>query len=332
MSTNTWQDLMAESNREHDALEMAQTVNEQEQLDAIKDAAPKISSGAMLVGLTISVWEGRKLDKKASEDITLQNHAKKDSARVNKSLMADCEYLKAIKAHRGVVRNHIHYKTTLPWIHNGPALLTTGAYFDYKPAMDEARDTFWAMVEDFLNNYQSAVLSAQVDLGDMFDPNDYPHPDDLRHKFKFEVDYIPLSESGDFRLDIGQDAVDHLSSSYETYYAKKFSAAMADIWQRLMEPLANMVDRLDYADHETKKVFKGTLVDNVLDIVDLMRVANVTEDPQMSKIENELRAALQGITPEALREDGALRAATHKVALDALKETKRQIDNLPSIW
>ena len=320
-----WQQLMVEANDEVDA-------QEKQALDKIKSTAPTIDSGAMLVGLNISVWEGRKLDKRASEDVTNANHAKKHSAVVHKSLMADCEYLKAIKSHRGVVRNHVHYKLTLPWIHNGPALLTTQAFFQYKPLMDEAQNTFWAMVGEFLANYQMAVAQAQVALGDLFDPNEYPHPDDLKHKFKFEVDYIPLPSSGDFRLDMGNEQADYLSEQYEKFYAEKFTAAMRDIWERLMEPLANMVDRLDYANKETKKIFKDSLVSNVLAVVDLMGVANVSDDPNMRRIENELRQALEGIDPSALREDAGLRAATHKVAAQALRDTKQQIDALPSIW
>lgn len=324
MNVSTQTDLLAEVNAEVDAQE--QTV-----LENIRASAPSISTSAMLVGLTISVWEGNKLDKKASEDITDQNHAKRSSARVHKSLMADCEYLKAIKTHRGIVRNHIHYKYTLPWIHNGPALLTTQAYFEYYPLMQEAETLFWEHVNEFLANYNMAVAQAQVDLGDMFNASEYPQVDDLRRKFKFEVDYIPLSGASDFRLDVGNEALEHLSDSYEKFYAKKFTLAMVDVWERLKEPLENMVEKLDYADGDTKKIFKGTLVDNVLTIVDLMGMVNVTKDPQMQAMERTLRDAFMGVTPEALREDAALRKETRKVALDALRETKNQIDSLPTL-
>ena len=232
---------------------------EKAQLQNIKATAPTLSGSAMLALCNISVWEGNKLDKKASDDVTSANHAKANTARVHKSLMGDCEYLKAIKSLRGDVRNNIHYKYTVPWIHNGPALLTTANYFKYRPLMDAADKAFWEAVDAFIDNYQLAVANAQVSLGDMFDANDYPHPEELRRKFKFEVVEIPLGEGADFRLDVAQETIEHLSQGYEKYYTERFNAAMVDVWERLMKPLANMVDRLDYAEHETKKGFKNTL-------------------------------------------------------------------------
>lgn len=53
-------------------------------------SAVSIASASMMVELSISTWAARKLDKRASEDITAQNYAAKGVANVNKKLLGEC--------------------------------------------------------------------------------------------------------------------------------------------------------------------------------------------------------------------------------------------------
>ena len=66
-------------------------------------------------------------------------------------------------------------------------------------------------------------------------------------------------------------------------------------------------------------MFRDILVSNVLDIVELLEVCNVTGDSQMSALRLKLDDALRGITPDALREDGYLRAETKRAVDDVIK-------------
>ena len=314
-------ELISEVNAEHDA-----------ELSAIDQATPSLSSSAVIADLSIGVWEGRKTDKRASDEVAVENNiAKKKMVSVNKALV-DSEHLTAIKKLRGVVRNHVHYHLTLPWSDSGSRLLTTRALFDYQHQMTELQSEFWKLVNEFIDNYDYEVAKVQVELGDLFRQADYPSAEEVRSRFKFEVTYMPLPDAGDFRIDIGNTAREEMADSYNKFYAKKFNAAMSDVWERLMEPLSNMVERLDYVEGNDKKRFKNTLVDNVVDMLEVMRMANVGDDPHMTKVETNLRNALLGVTAEALRDNESLRRNTHKAAVDALKETKQAIDNLPSIW
>ena len=85
-----------------------------------------------------------------------------------------------------------------------------------------------------------------------------------------------------------------------------------------------MYDKLDYTDKEYKKVFRDTLVSNVTDMVELLRVSNVANSTRMTAMADQLEEALMGVTPDALREDDYFRAET-KQAVD------KAIANLPSL-
>ena len=82
-------------------------------LTSITTSAPSISTAAMLVELSIGTWTGRKLDKRASKDVTSQNNAATGVASVSKRLLGDCAELDAVQKFAANARN-IHYACTMP--------------------------------------------------------------------------------------------------------------------------------------------------------------------------------------------------------------------------
>ena len=294
------------------------TTSTQKTSEITSISTPSISSSATLVELGISKWTGRKLDKRASADVASANYAKTGVANVHKKLLGDCAELKAIDTIVGVART-AHYSMTMPWSDTGLRLLTTKAYFKYHETMTEIQASFDDCVNTFLQAYDWEITQAQAKLGDLFNRNDYPTTESLGNKFGFRLSYMPLPEAGDFRLDINTEAQAEMKSHYETYYTTQLNNAMNDIWQRAFKCLSNMSERLDYASHESKKVFRDTLVTNVLDIVDLLSVCNITNDSQMEAMRMKLEDTLQGVTPDALREDEFLRAETKKSVDEVIK-------------
>lgn len=279
-------------------------------------SVPSIASGSSLVELSIGVWTGRKLDRTVSDEVASSKKAEANSANVIKKLLGDCPKLTAIQKFAANTRN-THYDMTMPWSDSGLRLLTTPMFYDYHNKMTGDKAEFDAMVEDFLQDYENEVLRAQVKLGDMFNPNEYPTVTSLRNKFKFNLSYIPMAETGDWRVDINNEAQSILKQSYERYYSDKLKAAMDDIWQRCYDVLARMSERLDYKDNDTKKVFRDSLVTNVLDMCDLLSKCNVTGDSQMEAMRQQLEGIFGGVTAEGLRMDEYLRKDT-KTKVDAV--------------
>jgi hypothetical protein len=92
------------------------------------DDIVSISSAALLVSMTISNWAGRKLDRKASAEVSDANAAERGMANVNKKLLGNNEYLKAIQTHVSAARD-MHTRMTMPWGKTGWQLCPTAQYF-----------------------------------------------------------------------------------------------------------------------------------------------------------------------------------------------------------
>jgi hypothetical protein len=286
---------------------------------------PSLATSAMLVELNISVWTGRKKDKRESKTVANQNYADNGVVSVNKMLLGDCDKLKAINELRGKIRNHIHYAMTMPWSDAGTVrLLPTMAHSDYHEQMTNAINAFQALVTEFIDDYDFAVSRAQAKLGNLFVRDDYPTAEQIRSKFGINLNYMPLPDSGDFRVDIGNEAMAQIKSDYDEFYGNQLSKAMGDVWKRMHTALANMSDKLTDSNGK-KQVFRDTLVSNALSMVDLLSTCNVTGDSQMEAMRQRLESTLRGVTPEGLRDDEFLRAET-KGKVDAILKTLPSLD------
>ena len=280
--------------------------------------APTLNSSAMLVEVNISKWEGRKLDKKASAEVTHNHNANSGIANVHKKLLGDCQELDTIKKFVSNARN-IHYAMTLPWSKSGLQLIPTSLYFKYNKQMSELQQEFHRLCDNFFAIYEQSIVDAKDKLGTLFHADNYPSLESIRSKFKWSMNYIPLPESGDFRIDIGNEGLKEVQERYASFYEEQLSRSMNTAWHRLHDVLSRMSERLDYSGTEDKKTFRDTLVTNVADVVDLLDHFNLTGNADMKLMKSNLDKALRGVTPDALREDSDLRQQTKQAVDKAIK-------------
>ena len=115
-------------------------------------STPSIASSAVLIDLSISCWTGRKLDKRASNDVTAQNNAAKGVANVHKKLLGDCAELDAVQKFAANARN-AHYAMTMPWSDLGLRLCPTKMYIGvsdragYERTMTELQTEFFRLTD-----------------------------------------------------------------------------------------------------------------------------------------------------------------------------------------
>lgn len=277
---------------------------------------PSISGSAMLVNLRINMWSADITDKSATSDIQHQSGAIRGSARVRKSLLPDEPVFERVKSILGLMRN-THYDLTMPWEDRGSRVLTMPLYFRYQNDLGAINTEYKEAKENFLNEYPAMVARAPSKLNALFDPNDYPDVEVLENKFSVAIQYSPVPEAGDFRVDVGNEALQMLRSSYESFYEEKLKNAYADAWERTHKVLSHMSTKLG---GETKQKFNDTLVSNVTEMVELLDGFNVTNDPEMARASRLIGDALRGVTPDGLRSCDSYRLETKKKVDELLKE------------
>lgn len=279
-------------------------------------AYSKISSSAMLVDLSLSVWTGRKLDKTVSAEVDLSKGAKGRAGNYHKNLLAGSEKLAEIGKLSSAIRNW-SYSQTSPWSDAGTRLLPSTLFFDYKSKLTEYEKMFTDKVTEFLGEYDVLVSKAAFQLGDLFNREDYPEVEKVQSKFGMHYTFSPVPEAGDFRVDIGEAGMKELQERYSQAYKSRIEASMKDVWERLHDALSKMSERFDYDGSGTKKIFRDSLVENAQELTGLLKHLNITGDIQMEAMRKRLEGLLSGCDADSFREDDALRTNT-KSALDEM--------------
>lgn len=274
-----------------------------------------VARSAMLVSLNISVYSGRKQDKRTqAEVVAAKNSGSSRAASVYKNLFSDCPELDAISKFQSRARLR-HYQLTLPWDDNGQRLLPTKAMFDYKAEMNRYADEFDRLVEAFLDKYDTLVAAAAFKLGTLFDRDEYPTRDQVLDKFRFDLAFTPLPTAGDFRLDIESEVQNDLARQYEARMKAQLDAAQHDAWNRLYDALSRIKDRLTLEEDGKRRIFHDTTITNAQELCELLTPLNVTNDPKLETARRMLEDAIGGVNPQELRKEESVRSETlRKVA------------------
>ena len=276
---------------------------------------------ALIVELNISSWSARRHDKKASKDVTSGAGANStDAARVQKNLMAGMDNLKKVTDFVAVARNEF-YKMTLPWSDSGQRLIPMTQFFDLKQWVNHTEVEFNTLVRDFLTAYPLLISAQAFQLGQLFDRSEYPTVAEIKEKFRFKVGFLPLPVAGDFRVDAPKEAMQEMEQEYNKLIEERVSEVNRDLWQRLHDCLKHMSERLGVDDNGKKKVFRDSLVDGAVDLCELLKNLNVTNDAKLEDARRKLEGVLAGLDPGILRESDGVRI-----------ETKNKIDSVLSSW
>jgi len=278
----------------------------------------KLSSSALIVNLSLSVWTGRKLDKRVSEEVDQQNSTKTRAGNYHKNLLAGSGKLTEITKIANATRSWL-YGVTQPWGDNGDRILNMAYFMEFKDRLADYEGQFSTAVNSFLGDYDTLVAAAAFQLGDLFNREDYPTRETIEAKFGFRYNMIPLPQAGDFRVDIGEDGLRELQAQYESVLQQRVTGAMTEAWERLHDCLSRMSERLEDSDDGKRKIFRDSLVENAIEICGLLKSFNITNDSRMDEMRKQLEDAMRGVDAEALRDSDSLR-----------EQTKRKVDNILS--
>jgi len=280
-----------------------------------------ISNAAMLTELNISVWTANKIDKDASRKVADDNNAAADSGHFRKNLMAGSTLRKDIADYAAGCRLW-HNTRTMPWADRGPRLLPTSLFFDYK-AEANARETYFNnKVSEFLLAYPRLVQTAQNYLGDLFNRDDYPHPDEVASKFGFRLVFSPVPDAGDFRLDLPKQELDAMRLQYEAHANERVEAAMQEQWGKLRDMVFRMSEKLTEPDDgdEDKRRWHDTFLTNAQEMCGMLTHLNITRDPTLEEARRGLERAIAGVDIDDIKGSEDTRTDVKEKLDDILKQ------------
>jgi hypothetical protein len=117
---------------------------------------------------------------------------------------------------------------------------------------------------------------------------------------------MPVPASGDFRVDVGNDAQVELKNKLSKLADERIEAAINGFKQRLVEHLKRMSDRLEVdviAGEMKPRKFHDSLLETAHELCDLATSLNIINDPQIEDARKTLKKVINGVDVKDLRKD-----------------------------
>ena len=267
-----------------------------------------LSDEAMIVRLSISQWTARKFDKSVSQKVADDYAVDADVGRYNKILIAK-EAIRTITQATSAARS-FHYENTLPWDDGGGRILPSKNFLTYSKEMRKLKQRTDDAVKEFLENYDEYREEARKRLNGMFRATDYPGRREIGRKFGFSTDIDPVPSAKDFRVSLQSKDMTRIQKQLEKRVEERVIEATKDLYVRLNEVVQKFADKLS----DKEAIFRDSLVENVVELVNLLPKLNVGNDPELEKVRKETQKRICAFEPDTLRKDEKVRS---KAAEDA---------------
>lgn len=213
----------------------------------------------------------------------------------------------------------------------------------------ENRERFEVGRDALVSRLSDEREAARRELGDAFDEDDYPEPDEFVKQFLWQFDIEPLvsvASPSDWRMKLPKDAADAAMDHYARTTGARVHNVVSDLWSRIEErvigdPTAKpgtknaakegLLSRLDRYTPDPEDKRKGnsyrdaSLYGGMVAIRDMGRaVSEVFDDPALKDFVQKMDAFVDTILPEdpaVVREDDDARARVVQ-GLTALAERR----------
>lgn len=258
-----------------------------------------LSSRALCMDADFALWDPKVTDGKVSREVAERAGITLKAGKYTKQLFPfDKPEYDALydKIWEGVKYYHAH---TVPW-EFGVRLLKSTFYQECSTRMKFFSEEVVVLVKAFVKVYPSYILKAEEPqhLGPLFKMEDYPKVADVKNKFGIIAKYSPVASPGDFRLELDKALLDELKSQHAVEFVSKQSEMTKKVWKKIHDA----VMRAAKLAKKDSKVF-DTIFTDLDELVDTLPALNLLDDPDMIRMEAELRAQLANKSADIIRND-----------------------------
>lgn len=216
-----------------------------------------------------------------------------------------------------------HRMMTVPWGYDRYRLLPSTLLMKYTKKIKTHKMEFLSHVDDLVVRWPIIINEAKTRLGPAFDLSEYPVSVEVKDFYKFEIHFKPIPQDDHFILKVEEKALQEMKKSLNSEQDKNMKDAMSNLWHRLYEVVDRMATRLD---EKNPKIFK-TLVTNIEDLTTILPELNLSKDPQLTDMCNDVRNKLCVFTPGQLKKDFRAKDATAQAA----KEIRNKMDGIMGV-
>ena len=285
-----------------------------DQIITAPNFSPSLAQVATLVNVEIRLPSFSKKDKEVTAEVTEAKNASSAAGRYVKSLMEGCVDYKNLVNYRATVHNWLQVET-FDWAAK-LRCLPVARRIRFLDQYRQHEAEFTRLCNKFFAAYDEAIAQQAFVHGATFKRDDYPTLDDLKTSGRFSIHlYEQEIPAGDFRNTVGveavQDAVTNLQQQANNFVKDMVSRQIDDFAKVITSIAENCRVETVVGENGEIKTKRGRLFETTftkaLDYCNLLDSFNVTADPRLETLRDEVRRVLNGVTVDKLRDSDTAR-------------------------
>jgi hypothetical protein len=230
--------------------------------------------------------------------------ADKSMLGLTKAIVDSPEYTAAMRV-VGDARSWLDKRTLPSPLKRGTYLVPLSMVGDVYDHIAEVVEEYRAKVEEFLLVYPAQVERAREHLADQFQQDNYPTVETLRAAFWIDHQLL------DFGVPSAEKIGRELWAREKERAERSWADAVGEIQEALRSAFRGLVghlaERLEPNADGSKKIFKDTAVEKLVEFIDLFKNRNLTGDVELEGLVAQARNVLAGKRPDALRKSSTVR-------------------------
>lgn len=274
-----------------------------------------LADKALLVKLSMSSYQPYAFDKGATEIIE-QATGLKGTGRYNKRLFAGNPVLSNTNEKFRTLYN-AYLKRTVPWLDDGVRMTPNALYFEFAKDMRGLIREAKLAADQLEQSWDVMVAADMMRLGPLANAADYPSKNEIRAKFDATINFFPVPTTHDFRIEVSDEDKAEMEQAIKDAEANVSKYLMKE----MLAPIAYFVDKLAVPIGEKGSVFRDTLVGNLVELIDRLPRLNISNDPELTKVIQDVKAVVDTYNMDSLRDSPIIR----QTARDKMAEIQSQM-------
>lgn len=179
------------------------------------------------------------------------------------------------------------------------------------------------LIDDVVKIYDQMKEEAKSFLGDLYNPADYLPVDEFRSRFKFSYNYLDFTVAQKI-IELNKDIALREQQKMASNIEDATQSIVLYMRKQTQELVAHLADKLGTKPDGSKKIFRDSSVENLKEFISTFKALNIAEDVELEKLIEQMRKMTEGISPDKLRTDDALRSSIQ----NSFEKMKKQLDLL----
>lgn len=277
---------------------------------------------SLLISLTLAGLPSSRADKEITAAVLFDKNAQADAGRWISRLWPRAA-MEPIRGLDSQIRSY-HYQKTLPWMDKGERIIASRTFTAYTEQMRDYRYKRETLVQGFIDCYDDWLDQAREMRGDSFKLSEYPTRHSCRDRFRFELATAPIPHRDDFRVTLASEDLHEIQAALDARVADAELTARRDLYRRMAEPVAKLVERLAEPDAR----FTAATLNVLRELCATLPDVNVLDDPEVEFLRQTIESQLCHLDPESISESRSDRSRALSKANSILAKMAPWMDSI----